>query len=155
MIVIAIGEVLVIVLLRPLRWLLGGKRTLIGRAILRIEEWLLRQMHVMGAEARMRYELEMRGDVSAALSYGGVNEQSTLVGSTSDTVDRARRDTGAHIEDRARAARLQGSGSVSRGPRRVDSSGGDRTNDIHHALLEAQRRQRAEEERYRRRQPRS
>ncbi len=155
MIVIAIGEVLVIVLLRPLRWLLGGKRTIVGRAMLRVEEWLLRQMHVMGAEARMRYELEMRGDVSAALSYGGVNEQSNLVGSTSDTVERTRRDTGAHIEDRERAARLQGSGSVSRGPRRVDSSGGDRTDDIHQAMLEAQRRQQAEEERARRRQSRS
>ena len=152
MILVAMGEILVVVLLRPLRWLTGGDRTPIGRALHRFEQWLLRHLHVIDAEARMRQELSLHGGTAATLA-SGVTDQSGLTGSTSDTVERMRNQTGASVEDSARSAELQGSGSVGRGRARVDSGGGDRSEDMQKALLEAQRRQNQVAEH--RRQPRS
>jgi len=150
MILVAMGEILVVVLLRPLRWLTGGDRTPIGRALHRFEGWVLRHLHVIHSESRMRQELSLHGGATASMA-SGLTDHSHLSGSTSDTIERMRDQTGATVEDRARASELQGSGRIGTGRRRVDSSGGDRSDDIQQALLEAQRRQNQEAERARRR----
>ncbi len=140
MFVVALGEILVLVLLRPLRFVTGGERTPIGRALLRFEGWLLRQLHVMGAEARMRYELEQHGNAAATLAEGLSANISTLP-STSDTIERARRESGANHDDALSAEARVAERTLRRGQRRVDSGSGDRSTDIHQAMLEAQRRQ--------------
>ena len=150
MMVIAIGEVVVVVFLRPIRFLLGGQRTLLGRAVLRIENWILHHLHVMGAESRMRHELEMHGQASGFLAEG-LSNQANVMQSLDDTVSRIRDETGASHQDSLDAAREPATGSLRRGQRQVDSRGGQRSDDIHEAMLEAQRRQRQEEERARRR----
>ena len=150
MILVAMGELLVVLLLRPLRWLSGGERTPIGRALHRFEGWVLRHLHVIDSESRMRQELSLHGGVTGTLA-SGLTEQSKLAGSTSDTIERMRNRTGATVEDRARAAELQGSGPIGAGRRQVDSGGGNRSDDIQQALLEAQRRRNQEAERARRR----
>ncbi|MCY3568807.1 MAG: hypothetical protein OXH38_09290 [Chloroflexi bacterium] len=150
MILVAMGEIVVVVLLRPLRWLSGGDRTPIGRALQRFEGWVLRHLHVIDSESRMRQELSLHGGATGTLA-SGLTEQSNLAGTTSDTIERMRNQTGATVEDRARASELQGSGRIGAGRRPVDSGGGNRSDDIQQALLEAQRRQNQEAERARRR----
>ena len=155
MMVVGLGEILVVLLIRPLRFLLGGKRTPLGRGMLRFEEWLLHHLHVIGAESRMRHELGMHGQASSFLAEGLADHSKTMP-SVSETVQRVREETGANLEASRRSATLQGlQGSqgrseLRRGQRRVDSSGGDRSEDIHEAMLEAQRRERQRAERERR-----
>ena len=150
MFVVALGEILVLVLLRPLRFVTGGERTLIGRALLRFERWLLRQLHVMGAEERMRYELEQHGNAAATLAEGLSDKISTLP-STSDTIERARRESGANHDEALNAEARFAERELGRGQRRVDSGNGDRSTDIHQAMLEAQRRQQQTQQRQTRR----
>ncbi|MXV80876.1 MAG: hypothetical protein F4007_09510 [Chloroflexi bacterium] len=150
MILVAMGEIVVVVLLRPLRLLSGGDRTPIGRGLHRFEGWVLRHLHVIHSESRMRQELSLHGGATASLA-SGLTEQSNLAGSTSDTIERMRNQTGATAEDHARASELQSSGRISTGRGRVDSSGGNRSDDIQQALLEAQRRQSQDAEQARRR----
>ena len=151
MMVIAIGEVIVVVVLRPIRFLLGGQRTPLGRAVLRFENWILHHLHIMGAESRMRHELEMHGQASGFLAEG-LSNQANVMQSLDDTVNRVRDETGASHQDSLDTARQQATRSLRRGQRQVESRGGQRSDDIHDAMLEAQRRQRREEERARRRQ---
>ncbi len=150
MLVIALGEILVVVLLRPLRFLFGGDRTFAGRGIHRVEEWLLRQLHVMGAESVMRHELEMHGEASGFLA-DSLTDNTSLAPSTSDAIERARRQTGADVEASQRSDEFHRAAEFGRGRRQVESRGGDRTADIHEAMLEAQRRQNQAAERSRRR----
>ncbi len=150
MMVIAIGEVIVVVVLRPIRFLLGGGRTPLGRAVLRIENWILHHLHVMGAESRMRHELEMHGQASGFLAEG-LSNQANVMQSLDDTVSRVRDETGASHQDSLDAARQQDASSLRGGQRQVDSRGGQRSDDIHEAMLEAQRRQNQQTERARRR----
>ena len=153
MFAVAVGEILIVVVIRPLRWLLGGERTRIGRVIFRAETWLLNQLHAMGAESRMRHELEMHGQASAYLAESLSNPQDA-VPSVSETLERTRRQTGAdELRDKQRQEASHPT-ELRRAPRQVASAGGDRSADIQRELLEAQRRQRAEAERARRRQSR-
>ena len=148
MMMVGLGEIVVIVLLRPLRFLLGGDRTPLGRGILRFENWILRHLHVIGAESRMRYELEMHGQASSFLAEG-MSDHSKTMPSVGSTLERVREETGANLEASQRSTKLQGQSDLRRGQRRVDSGGGDRSEDIHEAMLRAQREknQRAERER--------
>ena len=149
MMVIGLGEIVVVALIRPLRFLFGGERTPLGRAILRFENWILHHLHVMGAESRMRYELEMRGQASSFLAEG-LSDHSSAMPSGSSTLERVRDETGASLEARQRSTALQGQGELRRGQRQVESSGGDRSDDIHEAMLQAQRRRNQLVERERR-----
>jgi len=149
MMMIGLGEILVVLFIRPLRWLLGGERTRLGRAIHRFERWLLDHLHVMGAEARMRHELDLHGQATSFLAQG-VTEQTGSMPSVSDTVQRVRDETGANVAARQRASQLQGEAELKRGQRHVASTGGDRSEEIHEAMLQAQREQRRQEERSRR-----
>lgn len=149
MMMIGLGEILVVVLIRPLRFLLGGERTPPGRGILRFENWILHHLHVMGAESRMRYELDMHGQASSFLAEG-MTDHSRAMPSVGDTVQRVRDETGANLEASQRSSQWQGGGELKRGRRQVDSSGGDRSDDIHEAMLQAQRESNHRAERQRR-----
>ena len=150
MMMVGLGEIVVVVLLRPLRFLLGGERTPLGRAILRFENWILHHLHVMGAESRMRYELEMHGQASSFLAEGLSDHSKTMPG-VGNTIERLRDETGATHADAQRSNELHQATDLKRGQRRVDSTGGNRTEDIHEAMLQAQRRQNQQAERERRR----
>ncbi len=148
MLMIGIGEILVVLLLRPLRFLLGGQRTPPGRAALRFERWILHQLHIMGAESRMRDELERHGGASAFLA-DGLSDQTNVIGSVNDTVQRVRNETGADQHDSLERARRRQAAELGRGSRQVESRGGNRSDDIHQAMLQAQRRQEESAERWR------
>ncbi|MYE06297.1 MAG: hypothetical protein F4Y04_03600 [Chloroflexi bacterium] len=149
MMLVGLGEIFVVVIIRPLRLVLGGERTSPGRAAHRLERWLLHHLHVMGAESRMRHELDLHGQASSFLSQG-MSDHSRAMPSVSDTVQRVRDQTGANIAARQRASQLQGEAELKRGQRHVASTGEDRSADIHEAMLQAQREQRRESERGRR-----
>ena len=149
MMVIGLGEILVVALIRPLRFLLGGERTALGRGILRFENWILRHLHVMGAESRLRHELEMHGQASSFLAEG-MSDHAKAMPSVGSTLERVRDETGANLEARQRSTTLQGETELRRGQRQVESSGGDRSDEIHEAMLEAQRRRNQLAERERR-----
>ena len=83
--VIGLGEIFVVLVIRPLRFLLGGERTPLGRGILRFEQWILRHLHIMGAESRMRHELDMHGQASSFLAEG-LSDHSRSMPSLGDTV---------------------------------------------------------------------
>ena len=136
--VIGLGEIVVVLIIRPLRFLLGGRRTPAGRAVLRFEQWILRQLHVMGAESRMRHELDMHGQASSFLSEG-MSDHSKAMPTIGETLQRVRSETGADVEESVRSSRLQAPSELGRGQRQVDSSGGERSEDIHEAMLQAQR----------------
>jgi hypothetical protein len=140
MMVIGLGEIFVVLIIRPLRFLVGGERTPIGRGILRFENWILRHLHIMGAESRMRHELDMHGQASSFLAEG-MTDHSKAMPSIGDTLERVRAETGADVEERVRSSRLQEPSELGRGQRQVDSSGGDRSDDIQEAMLRAQREQ--------------
>ena len=146
---VGLGEILVVLIIRPLRFVLGGERTPVGRAIHRFERWLLDHLHVMGAEARMRHELDLHGQATSFLAQG-ISEQSGSMPSMSDTVQRVRDETGANIAASQRSSQLRGEPELKRGQRQVASTGGDRSDEIHEAMLRAQREQRRESERGRR-----
>lgn len=150
MMVIAIGEVIVVVALRPIRFLLGGRRTPLGRAVLRFENWILHHLHIMGAESRMRYELELHGQASGFLAEG-LSNQANVMENVNDTVQRVRNETGAQHQSALDRAKEDPGPALRQGQRQVESRGGERSEDIQEALLQAQRRQRQEEERARRR----
>ena len=149
MMLVGLGEIFVVLFIRPLRFLLGGERTPLGRATQRFERWLLHHLHVMGAEARMRHELDLHGQASSFLAQG-LSEQSSSMPSVSDTVQRVRDETGANIAANQRTSQLQGDAELKRGQRQVASTGGDRSEEIHEAMLRAQREQRRQSERGRR-----
>ncbi|MXX48836.1 MAG: hypothetical protein F4Z38_11135 [Chloroflexi bacterium] len=149
MMLVGLGEILVVLIIRPLRFVLGGERTPVGRAIHRFERWLLDHLHVMGAEARMRHELDLHGQATSFLAQG-ISEQSGSMPSMSDTVQRVRDETGANIAASQRSSQLRGEPELKRGQRQVASTGGDRSDEIHEAMLRAQREQRRESERGRR-----
>ena len=149
MMLVGIGEILVVLIIRPLRFVLGGERTRLGRAMQRFERWLLGHLHVMGAEARMRHELDLHGQATSFLAQG-VSDQSGSMPSVSDTVQRVRDETGANIAASQRSSHLRGEPELKRGQRQVASTGGDRSEEIHEAMLRAQREQRRQEERSRR-----
>ena len=140
MMVIGLGEIIVVVIVRPLRFLLGGERTAPGRAVLRFEHWILRHLHVMGAESRMRHELDMHGQASSFLAEG-MTDHSRSMPSIGDTLQRVRSETGADVEQSVRSSRLQAPSELGRGQRQVESSGGDRSEDVREAMLQAQRQQ--------------
>ena len=150
MMVVGLGEILVVVLIRPLRFLLGGSRTPLGRGVLRFEEWLLHHLHVIGAESQMRHELDRHGQASSFLA-DGLSDPSKTMPSVGSTIERVRAETGATHADAQRSNELNQATELKRGQRRVDSAGGDRSEDIQQAMLEAQRRQNQEVERARRR----
>ncbi len=154
MFIIALGEIVVVVVLRPLRFILGGQRTAPGRIVLRFEQWLLRHLHVMGAESRMRYELEMHGQATGFLAES-LTDQSVGMASTSETITRVRDQTGANLEASQRSAQLQEGAELRRGQRRVESTGNGRSDDIHAAMLQAQRERNRQAERRRRQSRRS
>lgn len=153
MLIVALGEIVVVVVIRPLRWLLGGLRTPFGRGLLRLENWLLNQLHIMGAESKMRYELEMHGESSAFLAESLSNPHNTMP-SASETLERARRETGADELNDMQRQQSASAPSMRRGPRQVESSGGDRSDDIQREMLEAQRRQNQQADRAHRRRRR-
>lgn len=148
MMMVGLGEILVVVLIRPLRFMLGGERTPLGRTILRFENWILHHLHVIGAESRMRYELERHGQAASFLASGATDQTSALQ-STNEAMQRARRESGADHGEAMRAAEQRSEPELARGRRHVESRGGDRSEDIHEAMLRAQRtkNQRAERER--------
>lgn len=150
MMMVGLGEIVVVVLLRPLRFLLGGQRTPLGRGLLRFENWILHHLHVMGAESRMRYELEMHGQASSFLAEGMTDHAKTMP-SVGSTLERVREETGANLEASQRTTKLQGESELRRGQRQVESGGGERSEDIHEAMLQAQRRQNQQDQRDRRR----
>ncbi|MYD74794.1 MAG: hypothetical protein F4Y11_11535 [Chloroflexi bacterium] len=149
MMLVGLGEILVVLIIRPLRFVLGGERTPVGRAIHRFERWLLDHLHVMGAEARMTHELDLHGQATSFLAQG-ISEQSGSMPSMSDTVQRVRDETGANIAASQRSSLLRGEAELKRGQRQVASTGGDRSEEIHEAMLRAQREQRRQSERGRR-----
>ena len=146
---VGLGEILVVLFIRPLRWSFGGERTRLGRAMQRFERWLLDHLHVIGAEARMRHELDLHGQATSFLAQG-VSEQTGSMPSVSDTVQRVRDETGANIAASQRSSQLRGEPELKRGQRQVESTGGDRSEEIHEAMLRAQREQRRQEESSRR-----
>ena len=150
MMMIALGEILVVLLIRPVRFLFGGARTPIGRAALRFEHWLLHHLHIMGAESRMRDELGRHGAATSFLA-DGLSDQTSVLPSTSDTVQRIRSESGADHDEAMQSAERFGQPELERGQRHVESRGGDRTDDIHEAMLQAQREKRQRTERERRR----
>ena len=137
--IIALGEILVVLLLRPIRFVAGGQKTAIGRGILRFENWILHHLHIMGAESKMRYELEKSGQASGYLA-DGLTDQTSVMPKVSDTVERMRRETGATHADALRSNQLHDDPELNRGQRHVGTTGGDRSDDIHEAMLQAQRR---------------
>jgi len=149
MMLVGLGEILVVLIIRPLRFVLGGERTPVGRAIHRFERWLLDHLHVMGAEARMRHELDLHGQATSFLAQG-ISEQSGSMPSVSDTVQRVRDETGANAAASQRTSQLQDRAELKRGQKQVASTGGDRSEEIHEAMLRAQREQRRQSERGRR-----
>ena len=150
MFVVGIGEIVVVLVLRPLRFLLGGQRTPMGRGLLRFERWLLYHLHVMGAESHMRDELGRHGNASSFLA-SGLSDQSGTIGNVNDTVQRVRSQTGADQHDSLERAQRDPGPELRRGQRHVESRGGDRSDDIHQAMLQAQRQQNQQAERARRR----
>jgi len=149
MMLVGLGEILVVLIIRPLRLLFGGERTPLGRALHRVEGWLLDHLHVMGAEARMRHELDLHGQATSFLAQG-ISEQSGSMPLMSDTVQRVRDETGANIAASQRSSQLRGEAELKRGQRQVASTGGDRSEEIHEAMLRAQREQQRQSERGRR-----
>ena len=150
MMMIALGEIFVVVVIRPIRFFAGGQKTAIGRGIQRFENWILNHLHVMGAESKMRYELEKQGQASGFLAEG-LTDQASVMPKSGDTMERMRRDSGATHADALRSNELQHDPELKRGQRQVETAGGDRSDDIHEAMLQAQRRQNQMEERARRR----
>ena len=150
MMMIALGEILVVLLLRPIRFIVGGQKTSIGRGVLRFENWILHHLNIMGAESKMRYELEKSGQASSFLAEG-LTDQTSVMPKTGDTVERMRRETGATHADALRSNQLTDHPELRRGQRQVETSGGDRSEDIHEAMMQAQRRQNQMVERARRR----
>ena len=149
MMMVGLGEIVVVVLIRPLRFLLGGERTPLGRGMLRFEHWILHHLHVMNAESQMRYELDRHGQAASFLA-SGATDQTSAMQSTSDTVQRARRESGADHGEAMRSAERFGQSELERGQRHVESRGGDRSEDIQEAMLQAQREQNQRAERERR-----
>lgn len=149
MMMIGLGEIFVVVVLRPVRFLLGGSRTPLGRGMLKLENWLLHHLHVMGAESQMRYELEKHGQAASFLASGATDQTSTLP-STSDAVNRARRQSGADHDEAMKSAQRLEPRELGRGQRQVESRGGDRSDDIQEALMQAQRERNQQAERERR-----
>lgn len=145
MMLVGLGEIVVVVLLRPLRFLLGGQRTPPGRAILRFEHWLLHHLHVINAESQMRYELDKQGQAASFLASGATDRTSAMP-STNEAVQRARRESGADHADALKSSERLGQRELQRGQRQVDSGSGDRSEDIHEAMLQAQRKQRQQTE---------
>ena len=149
MMLVGMGEIVVVVLIRPLRLLLGGQRTALGRSILRFENWILHHLHVINAESQMRYELEKHGQAASFLA-SGATDQTSAMPSTSDAVNRARREAGADHGEAMRSAGRFEPPELKRGRRQVESRGGDRSDDIQEALIQAQREQNRQAERERR-----
>ena len=139
--------------MRPIRFVFGGERTLIGRGALKVEHWLLHYLHVMGAEAKMRHEIEMHGSASGFLAEGLTDQLSSLP-SNDEVVQRARRDSGADTGEAIRASTRFEEQELGRGQRQVESFGGDRSRDIHETMLHAQRKERQRAERQLRRRQR-
>ena len=150
MMMIALGEIFVVLLLRPIRFIVGGQKTPVGRGVLRFENWILHHLNIMGAESKMRYELEKSGQASGFLAEG-LTDQTSVMPKTGDTVERMRRETGATHADALRSNEFADNPELRRGQRQVQMSGGDRSEDIHEAMLQAQRRQHQMKERARRR----
>ena len=150
MMLVAMGEVLVLALIRPIRFICGGKRTSIGRLVLRFENWILHHLHVINVESQMRQEIDRRGTVSSFLA-DGLSDQSDVMPSTSDTVERVRRDSGAVHSDALAQSEHPESKELRRGQRQVDATGGGRSDDIKEAMLRSQREQDRREAHARRR----
>ena len=152
MMIIGLGEIFVVLVIRPLRFLVGSDKTPFGRALHRFENWILHHLHVMGAESRMRYELELQGQSSSFLAESLSDPAgSSALPSTSDTIERTRRETGAEHHQALQGADQLGDRELSRGQRQVESrGGGDRSEDVHEAMLQAQRKQNQQAERQRR-----
>ena len=156
MLLVAIGEILVVLLVRPLRWLSGGERTRLGRGLLRFERWLLHHLHVINAESLMRDELDRHGQATSFLAEG-VQDQSGLTSSTSETLTRVRKQVGAdHQLGQTEGNAAEAGIRVRRpyaGEAKVAPTGGSRSADMQAALQEAQRRQERQQQQARRRPP--
>ncbi len=150
MFVIGLGEIFVLAVIRPLRLLMGGRRTPFGRGMLRIENWILHHLHIMGAESRIRYEVELHGQASGFLAEG-LSNQTNVMQNMDDTMTRIRGETGADHHASLEESKRDDGPELRRGQRQVESRGGERSDDIHKAMLEAQRRKDQETERARRR----
>ena len=88
----------------------------------------------------MRHELDMHGQASSFLAEG-MTDHSRSMPSIGDTLQRVRSETGADVEQSVRSSRLQAPSELGRGQRQVESSGGDRSEDVREAMLQAQRQQ--------------
>ena len=147
----ALFEILILVLVRPLRLLVGLLSKRAAQPLQRVEDWLLHQVHAMGVEARTVYELEKRGEAKAHLASGTFDKSSAdIPGMSGDATEHARRLAGAPMGESTEQS--DDPRSLKRQPTQVEArTGQTRSEEMQDALLRAQREERARAERESRR----
>lgn len=147
----ALFEIIILLVVRPLRFLLSLVSKRAADRLQRLEEWLLHQVHAMGVEARTVYELEKRGEAKAHLASGAIDQSSAdIPGIRGDGTEQARRLAGARLSESAGQA--DDARNLKRQPRQVEArEGQSRSEEMQEALLRAQREERARIERQGRR----
>ncbi len=148
----ALFEIVILLVVRPLRFLVGLVSKRAAQPLQRVEDWLLHQAHAIGVESRTRYEVEKAGEARAFLASGLTDRSDAVSSLQGDTVEQARRLSGA---DQALPQSPEDADpSLRRGPRQVEAREGQtRSEEMQEALLRAQREQRARAERQARRRP--
>ena len=146
----ALFEISILLVIRPVRFMLGVVHKRAAHRLQRVEEWLLHQSHAMGVESRTRYEVEKSAEAKAHLASGLSDQSRNVPVLRGDAIEQARRLSGA---DQAVPRSADDTDtSFKRGPRQVEvREGQTRSEEMQEALLRAQREQRARAERERRR----
>lgn len=148
----ALFEIIILLVIRPVRFLLGLVSKRAANRLQRVEEWLLHQSHAMGVESRTRYEVEKSAEAKAHLASGLTDQSRNVPSLRGDAMEQARRLSGA--DQAVPHSAEDADPGLKRGPRQVEARQGQtRSEEMQKALLQAQREQRARAERERRRRP--
>ncbi len=144
---VVIFEILILIVFPPLKLIarLFGPR---ARArVQRLEDAVLHQVHAMGAEARTIYEIERSAGNRAYMASGAIDQSSSMPQDTLDATERARRTVGADLSHNQQ--HMPGRETLQRGPKRVEAADTEasRSEQMKDAMLEAQRRRSAQEQR--------
>ena len=107
----------------------------------------------MGAESKMRYELEKSGQASGFLAEGLTDQTNVMPGRSATPSNECDAKPAPRTPTHCAPTSYKMIPNSVRGQRQVEPTGGDRSDDIHEAMLQAQRRQDQLEERARRRRP--
>ena len=148
----ALFELLILLLVRPPRILVGLFSKRAGNRLKRIEDWMLHQTHALGVEQQTVWELEKRAQATMTMESGTFTGGDNLPSLKGDATKLARRHAGAPLE--ASPDQTAHDQDLESGPRQVEGREGQtRSEEMQEALLRAQREERARLERQGRRRP--